>query len=147
MLFRSGTSAHAVRPVPGARLRGFDPPAQPWLIGHRGVDLAAAVGEPVLSARTGTVLFAGLVGGVPVVSVDHGDGLRSTYQPVTASVAVGDFVQAGQKIGVIADGGHCAVSCLHLGARRGDAYLEPLTALGLMPVLLPLHAENNPVVR
>ncbi|MBU6214100.1 MAG: M23 family metallopeptidase [Actinomycetales bacterium] len=134
----SGAAHAAVRPVPGLRLRGFDPPAQPWLAGHRGVDLAADVGDAVVSARAGVVLFAGPVGGTPVVTIDHGQGLHSTYQPVQATVTVGQPVLGGDEIGRLTAGAHCTRSCLHLGARRGDAYLEPFAALGLLPVLLPL---------
>src|SRR5437763_11992452 len=38
-------------PPPHHVVRGFDPPIQPWLAGHRGVDLAGAPGAPVLAAR------------------------------------------------------------------------------------------------
>ena len=92
----------------------------------------------VVAARDGVVLFAGRVAGTPVVTIDHGDGLRSTYQPVEASVAQGQTVRAGEQIGRLTAGTHCPRGCLHLGARRGDAYLEPFSALGLLPVLLPL---------
>ncbi|WP_194164964.1 M23 family metallopeptidase [Pseudactinotalea sp. HY160] len=112
-------------------LRAFDPPAQPWLAGHRGVDLAAEVGSPVRAAADGTVAFAGTVAGTPVVSIDHPDGIRTTYQPVTGPLARGDPVRAGEPIGELTAGEHCgATSCLHWGARTGrDAYVDPLGLL------------------
>jgi murein DD-endopeptidase MepM/ murein hydrolase activator NlpD len=126
-------------PVPApAVVRAFDPPPAPWMAGHRGVDLAAEPGTPVLAAGAGTVVFAGPVAGRGVVSVEHAGGLRTTYEPVTASVRAGEPVLAGQRIGVVTDARHgCA--CLHWGLRRGEVYLDPLTLLGRGRVrLLPL---------
>ena len=66
-------------------LRGFDPPDQPWLAGHRGVDLQADPSSLVRSAGAGVVVFAGPLAGRGVVSVDHPGGLRTTYEPVDAA--------------------------------------------------------------
>lgn len=83
-------------PVPGAVLAAFAPPAQRWLVGHRGVDLAAGPGDPVRSATAGVVVFAGMVAGTPTVSVQLPDGRRTTHQPVLATVTAGQPVAAGQ---------------------------------------------------
>ena len=119
--------------------RRFDPPAQRWDAGHRGIDLDATTGDAVLAVAGGTVAFAGEVGGKPVVSVDHAGGIRSTYEPVMAEVAAGDSIERGERIGTVAaDGSHCDGTCLHLGARRGDRYLNPLALLAPV-VLKPLR--------
>ena len=89
----------------------------------------------------GTVSHSGVVAAKPSVTVLHDDGLRSTYEPVTASVRLGDRVQAGTVLGtLVAPGSHCPPdACLHLGALRGRVYLDPLTLLGVPRVrLLPL---------
>jgi len=85
----------------------------------------------------GSVSFAGRVAGRGVVVVDHG-ALRSTYEPVSPTVRVGDHVDAGDQVGLItANGSHCWPDvCLHLGVRRGDTYLDPLSFLGSLPVRL-----------
>lgn len=119
----------------------FDPPEHPYGPGHRGVDLAGSLGQPVRAVASGTVSFAGQVAGRGVVVVDHGR-LRSTYEPVLRAVARGDEVVGGTVVGTLAVvGGHCLPAvCLHLGARDGDTYVDPLELLPpLGPVrLLPL---------
>jgi len=74
-----------------------------------------------------------------VVVVGHG-ATRTTYEPVRATVGVGDEVAAGAPIGLLEAGGsHCfPAACLHWGWLRGDVYLDPLTLVGDQPVrLLP----------
>jgi murein DD-endopeptidase MepM/ murein hydrolase activator NlpD len=130
-------------PAPHHVQRGFDPPPQPWLAGHRGVDLTATVGDRVLAAGRGVVSFAGRVARMPVISIRHPGGLLTTYQPVRARVQAGDAVRRGQVIGRLVErGSHCApAACLHWGLRRGADYLDPLALLRLNPVrLLPLES-------
>lgn len=126
--------------------RGFDPPAVPWGRGHRGVDLAASQGEPVVAAGQGRVLFAGMLAGRGVVSIVHGSR-RTTYEPVTPGVRTGQTVAAGDRIGAVGRGrNHCFPrSCLHWGLRRGDRYLDPLRLTGDAPVrLLPVWGVPLP---
>ena len=124
-------------------LTPFRPPPQPWAAGHRGVDLAATVAEPVFAAGSGVVVYAGRLAGRGVVSVQHRGGLRTTYEPVTASVTRGQQVGLGEVLGVL-EAGHptCApASCLHWGARMGETYVDPMLLLGPLRVrLLPWDA-------
>lgn len=117
-----------VRP---AVLRGWEPPATVYGRGHRGVDLAAPAGAPVRAVAAGRVSFAGRVAGKGVVSVElTGTDLRTTFEPVTATVAKGDEVEAGEVVGTVnATGSHCTTTCVHWGLRRGEAYLDPLSLL------------------
>jgi murein DD-endopeptidase MepM/ murein hydrolase activator NlpD len=120
----------------------FDPPAITWGRGHRGVDLAGHVGEPVHTALAGRVSFVGHIAGVGIAVVDHG-GTRTTYQPVRASVHVGDHVAEGTVLGSLEwHGSHCGPeTCLHWGWLRGSTYLDPLLLVGAAPRpvrLLPL---------
>jgi murein DD-endopeptidase MepM/ murein hydrolase activator NlpD len=122
--------------------RAFAPPPAPYAAGHRGVDLAGTAGQPVLAAGAGVVAFAGLVAGRPVVSVDHADGLRTTYEPVRPGVAAGQVVERGSPLGVLVAGhaGCPTAACLHWGLRRGAVYLDPLSLLRPPRVrLLPWH--------
>ncbi|MFF2245547.1 M23 family metallopeptidase [Arthrobacter sp. NPDC058130] len=153
-----GLSISTVRGSPGARpapapgwswplsprpavLRAFDPPARPWLSGHRGVDLAAAHdGAPLISPAAGTVSFVGVVVDRPVITIDHGNGLRSSFEPVASALTAGAAVAAGDVLGRVQTG-HCgpAPPCLHWGVRRGEDYVNPLAfVMDLRPsVLLP----------
>ncbi|MFJ2031375.1 murein hydrolase activator EnvC family protein [Streptosporangium sp. NPDC087985] len=146
-----GRTAQGRAPQPSSRwdwpltgrprvLRGFAPPAQPWLAGHRGADLAAAPGEQVRAAGAGTVGYAGPLADRGVVTVLHPGGLRTTYLPVQPSVRRGQRVERGEVIGVLQDvPGHCPASCLHWGLLRDHLYLDPLLLLGRGQVrLLPI---------
>ncbi|WP_426976692.1 M23 family metallopeptidase [Pseudarthrobacter sp. O4] len=123
-----------------AVLRAFDPPARPWLSGHRGVDLeAASDGAPVTAPASGTVSFVGVVVDRPVITIDHGNGLRSSFEPVESQLAAGALVADGGILGKVLSG-HCGpVPCVHWGVRRGEEYLNPLAfVMDLRPsILLP----------
>jgi murein DD-endopeptidase MepM/ murein hydrolase activator NlpD len=123
---------------------GFDPPLDPWGSGHRGVDLLGSAGQAVRAALPGRVAFAGMLAGRGVVVVSHG-GTRTTYEPVSADVSVGDHVAGGGRIGRLETfGSHCFPrACLHWGWLRGDTYLDPLDLVGGGPVrLLPLWRDE-----
>lgn len=119
-------------PPPPVVLAPFDPPPDRYAAGHRGVDLAAAPGTVVVAAGPGRVVFAGTVVDRGVVSIEHEGGLRTTYEPVTATLPAGAVVAAGTPIGTL-DAGHprCApATCLHWGARLSDGtYLDPMALL------------------
>ena len=144
--FNQASPAYAVAkwdwPLKPARLSaGFDRPPQNWLPGHRGVDLVGQAGDQVRAAGNGVVTYAGLVAGKGVVVIKHGS-LRTTYEPVSASVVVGSRVRVGQVIGTLTPGdSHCStqrfVSCLHWGLLRGEKYLNPLSLVQKRVRLLP----------
>ena len=131
-----------LRPGVPVVCRTFDPPERDWQPGHRGVDLVGAPGQPVYAAGAGTVVFAGLLADRPVVSVAHPGGLRTSYEPVEATVRSGQLVTASSALGRLAPGhpGCPAPACLHWGAMWGPAaradYVDPLGLLVTTPVRL-----------
>jgi len=130
-----------LRPAPRV-IRGFDPPTLSWGVGHRGVDLAAQVGQPVYPAAAGRVHFAGSLAGHGVVTIVHG-GTRTTYMSIRPKVRRGQRVVADTRIGVIDSSfGHCgAAACLHWGLLRGTRYLDPREPFSAGRVrLLPVWA-------
>ena len=125
---------------PGAVLQPFVAPAGPYAAGHRGVDLAASPGQAVLAPTTATVQFAGVVVDRPVVTLRVDDHVLSSFEPVAAELPVGATVEAGQRVGTVAHGGHCDGRCLHVGVRVDGDYVSPLLFFAGIPpaVLLPL---------
>lgn len=121
-------------------VRPFDAPETRYAAGHRGIDLAGARGAAVLAVAAGTVTHSGTVAGRGTVTVRHRGGLASTYEPVEERVATGTTVAAGETLGTLGSSAHCpADTCLHLGARLGEEYLDPLLLLTRARiVLLPL---------
>jgi murein DD-endopeptidase MepM/ murein hydrolase activator NlpD len=116
-----------VRPLHGDIVRHFEPPPTPYSAGHRGIDLAAPASTTVVAAAGGTVSFAGSVAGDLFVSIDHPNGLRTTYSFLSlVEVKKGQVVTQGQEV---ARSGGChtgsAEGCLHFGLKRGDTYLDP----------------------
>ena len=135
-----GAFAWPLSPRPAVHRR-FEPPRQQWSSGHRGVDLLAAVAQPVLSSGDGVVAFSGVIAGRGVITVRHSGGLRTTYEPVDERLASGTLVHRGTRIGIISPTpGHCVPRhCLHWGAIAGQTYRDPLSLLGFgRPILLPL---------
>jgi hypothetical protein len=135
-------------PLPGPHevSRPFAPPASRYGSGHRGADLPGEVGSVVVAAGPGRVSYAGLLAGRGVVVVVHGD-LRTTYEPVSASVTVGTSVDAGAPIGRLeaTHAGCPAAACLHWGLRRGEDYLDPVRLVDRGPArLLPLGDAAAP---
>lgn len=156
----SRTTAAAPLPAPPAWdwplaekpvvVHAFDPPAKPWLSGHRGVDLAAGQGIAVVAPTSGVVGFAGVVVNRQVLTIVEPGGLRLSFEPVNSTLRAGDPVARGQTVGVVDGPTHCdgsaVASCLHWGVRRGEEYLDPLQfIMDLRPsVLLPLMQPPRP---
>lgn len=105
--------------------RPFERPADDYAAGHRGIDLPASIGDAVVAPASGVVLFAGVVVDRGVLSIRHTDGTVSSFEPIAASVAVGDVVTSGGTVGSVSGGGHCGSTCLHVGARVDGEYVDP----------------------
>ena len=155
----------AALPSPGSAARGWAwplsprpavvgewvPPAQRWAQGHRGVDLDAAPAATVRAPAAGTVSFVGFVVDRPVLTLDHGGGVRSSFEPVESALVAGDRVRRGQVVGVLRGRDHCGPrTCLHWGVRRDGEYVNPLQFVGalepsvLLPVPETLRAAAQP---
>ena len=119
-------------PVVGPVIRGFLPPDDPYGPGHRGIDIAVPFGSPVRAASDGVVAFAGFVGGSLFVSIDHPDGIRTTYSWLSAvTVRKGQAVRLDDVIAATGHG-HAEMPSphLHFGARIGSTYIDPMILLG-----------------
>lgn len=127
-------------PVDGAIGRPYDPPPGPFGAGHRGIDYAVSPGGLVRAAEAGRVTFAGPVAGVRAVSIDHGDGLTTTYSSLSSTfVGTTETVHQGQwlgRAGVAHDGGAAG---LHFGVKLNGEYVDPSAYLGPVGLAGAIH--------
>lgn len=131
-----------IPPVDGAIVRPFAAPYSGYSAGHRGVDFAAPAGTAVRAAGDGEVHFAGGVAGVAAVSIDHGDGLRSTYSTLSeVSVTKGERVTAGTWIGRVGSSHLGQSSGLHFGVKVAGGYVDPELHLGPLDASAAVRLE------
>jgi LysM repeat protein len=105
-----GTGAF-VWPVHGTITTQFTPDA-----GHPAIDIATALGTPVVAADTGVIVYAGwsTVGFGNLVIIDHGNGWQTLYGHLNAIyVSCGAGVYQGGQIGVIGSTGNSTGPHLH----------------------------------
>lgn len=82
---------------------------------HTGADFAGAPGSPILAAASGRVVLADTLNirGIAVM-IDHGWGVFTEYSHMSERyVQFGDFVTAGQVIGVVGSTGRATGAHLH----------------------------------
>ena len=128
-------------PVTGPVIRPFEPPPSPYSQGHRGIDIAAPFGSVLRAANDGVVAFAGWVGGSLFISIDHPDGVRTTYSWLSSvDVSRGQSVAKGEVIGRTGHGHpDVAQPHLHFGARIGTTYIDPMPLLEAEDVASLIH--------
>jgi len=119
--------------------RPFVAPPHAYGPGHRGVDLRPLDGDEVVAPAPGVVAFSGAVAGRGILTIDHGDGLVTTLEPIDSGLTAGTPVAGGDPVGVVSLGGHADPGVLHFGVRLDGEYINPLLLLGGVPraVLLP----------
>jgi murein DD-endopeptidase MepM/ murein hydrolase activator NlpD len=130
-------------PVVGTVVRGFEEPAGQYGPGHRGIDLAAPVGERVAAPAAGRVVFAGPVAGRGWVSLLVAPGVVVTVGPLLqTATAVGPSARALDPLGRLGPG---HAGSLHLSLRIDGVYVDPLPYLvdRPRPRLAPLLAPGG----
>ena len=98
----------------------YRPPPKPWMAGNRGVDFGTDAGAPITASADGRVIFADQVGGELHVTIEHVDGLRTSYSFLASlTVTAGDRVRVGDVIAI-------AGGLFHFGVRNPEGeYLDP----------------------
>ncbi|HLM62792.1 MAG TPA: peptidoglycan DD-metalloendopeptidase family protein [Acidimicrobiales bacterium] len=126
-----------VPPVVAPVTDAFRLPDGPFRAGNRGIEYDTDLGQAVGASADGTVVFAGQVGGALHVTLRHADGVRTSYSFLASiDVVTGQSVHQGDTLGA-------AGELLHLGARIGDAYVDPAslfasaTDVALVPFEVP----------
>lgn len=97
--------------------------------GHRGTDIPAPEGTPILAAHSGTVLVSGWNDSYGnQVLLDNGAGLSTRYAHMTATaVTAGETVTAGQVIGYVGSTGDSTGNHLHFEVMQGGVRVDPLS--------------------
>ena len=96
--------------------------------GHRGTDIPAPEGTPILAAHSGTVLVSGWNDSYGnQVLLDNGAGLSTRYAHMTqTAVTAGEAVTAGQVIGYVGSTGDSTGNHLHFEMMQGGIRVNPL---------------------
>ncbi|MBN1954254.1 MAG: M23 family metallopeptidase [Anaerolineae bacterium] len=98
---------------------------------HVGLDIAAALYDPIMAAAAGTVSFADASGGYGnMVMIDHADGWQTWYAHLShIAVKVGDLVAQGEIIGAAGSTGYSTGPHLHFELRHFGVPVDPLVYL------------------
>ncbi|BFM38742.1 putative peptidase [Synechocystis sp. LKSZ1] len=117
-------------PAKGVLTSGF---GRRWGRPHRGIDIAAPIGTPIMAAAPGEVIFAGWNSGGfgNLVKIRHADG-SVTYYGHTNRVLVrtGELVQQGQQVAEMGSTGRSTGPHLHFEIRPdGKTAVNPIAML------------------
>lgn len=101
---------------------------------HRGVDLAATTGTPVVAPNRGCVTLVGsLYYSGNTVLVDHGLGVFSLFAHLSQTlVAEGDLVERGREIGRVGATGRVTAPHLHWTVKIGQTNVDPMSLVALV---------------
>ena len=96
--------------------------------GHRGTDIPAPEGTPILAAHSGTVLVSGWNDSYGnQVLLDNGAGLSTRYAHMTqTAVTAGEAVTAGQVIGYVGNTGDSTGFHLHFEVMQNGVRVNPM---------------------
>ena len=96
---------------------------------HKGIDIAATRGTPILATASGTVTFAGWSSGYGyLVKIGHGNGVETYYGHCSKLyVSAGDTVEAGEQIAAVGSTGNSTGNHLHFEIRLDGKQVNPQT--------------------
>ncbi|HXM61376.1 MAG TPA: M23 family metallopeptidase [Terriglobales bacterium] len=94
---------------------------------HRGVDISASYGQPVVAPADGVVMFADFVTGYGrAIALDHGHGITTRYGHLASyAVVPGQYVRRGDTIGYVGLSGRSTGPHLHYEVRINDTPVNP----------------------
>ena len=95
---------------------------------HNGIDIPASTGTAVMAVSGGQVAWSSLSSSAGNwIGIDHGNGIYCVYMHMSSRlVKEGDYVTAGQTIGLVGSTGRSTAPHLHLSIRLNGSYVDPL---------------------
>jgi murein DD-endopeptidase MepM/ murein hydrolase activator NlpD len=155
--------APAIEPLPVSLVLGVpdfdDPPSFQWPIAgrvtstfgrrsrswHRGIDIAAEPGAPIVAAAAGVVIASGVEPRYgQMVKIEHDGGFVTVYAHNERNfVEVGQVVAAGQTIALVGRTGRASAEHVHFEIRHEGRVYNPLYLLPLPPRFV--HVEVTSV--
>ena len=118
-------------PLKGGRLTSSfgmrEHPVTGHVVPHRGIDLVSWEQPTILAAGAGEVTFAGnQTKSGNMVRIDHGSAIESLYLHLDSiAVETGQYVEAGDPLGIMGDTGETDGAHLHYEVRIAGKHLNP----------------------
>ncbi|HEY0320258.1 MAG TPA: M23 family metallopeptidase [Pyrinomonadaceae bacterium] len=111
---------------------------------HKGQDIAAPIGTPVIATADGTVTIAGWQRGYGwVVYIDHGNGISTRYGHLSRiDVAAGQTIKRGEQLGLVGSTGRSTGPHLHYEVRINGQPVSPLLYLPQLTSPISAQREN-----
>ena len=135
--------AQLICPIPGAAIIQkfgptsfqLEPAYDGYLHFHLGVDIIATYGTPIVAAAGGTVTAVGPADYFGIrVEVTDSYGLVEIYAHMSeVSVAIGQLVEQGDRVGLVGSTGLSIGSHLHFQLEVGGMPSDPMPLLGCAP--------------
>lgn len=150
---RAGNAASSVPsiwPVMGTLRSGVGMRGNPFGGGgteyHKGQDIAAPMGTPVIATADGTIIVAGWQRGYGwVVYIDHGSGITTRYGHLSRiDVELGQTIRRGEQLGLVGSTGRSTGPHLHYEVRINGTPVSPLLYLPAQNALSSARPQSAP---
>lgn len=130
----------------GVGMRG-NPFGGPGTEYHKGQDIAAPMGTPVIATADGSITIAGWQRGYGwVVYIDHGNGITTRYGHLSRiDVAVGQPIRRGEQLGLVGSTGRSTGPHLHYEVRINGQPVSPLLYLPAQSALSSAKPQSASV--
>jgi len=119
----------AVKPVTGTITSRFGLRQATAIVSgnHKGMDIGAPNGTPILAAADGTVTYSGWMSGYGnLVIISHGNGIQTYYGHCSKLyVSEGETVSAGETIAAVGSTGNSTGNHLHFEIRKNGTQINP----------------------
>lgn len=142
---KAESSWQAPLDAPLSLINPYRQPNSDFSAGHRGVDYAVRLGQPIYAPTDAKIHFSGFVVNRWLLSLKTESGDLLEFEPACSALSVGTSVSVGEQIATACTAGqtyrgHCEqIRCLHFSLRTERGYLSPLVRYGALApsVLLP----------